>query len=394
VIHRLRSSAEGRYYRDLANFWRRSIVMLSRGGIVLLLPLLALAGCNAAVARALIKAPNRDLAQRGQDAPASVLGEHHVSRQFRVNVGPPPASLQVWIIDPIDGHGTLSIGPDDHGQPVVRLMLRPRTASTVASAAADPPKTPRATLFMLNGLGDDMESPPYEFYSLLMACQGYRVIMVDLRGHGRSTGDHITYGARESLDLVQVLDAVEARGLVAGQVGVIGVSYGGSMAICWAAIDPRVKAVVALEPFSSLSEAANDAGPQLLGNASWMFGPGDFQKIAVIMGHLEGFDPVKDSPLAAIARCRTPVLIFHGKADTFLRPAHSIRLHEAAMDHSQLILVDGATHFDLWLKGLPMIPRESDAWFQRYLEEQPLPAPESSSRPFAPPPSERLGLSP
>jgi len=167
--------------------------------------------------------------------------------------------------------------------------------------------------------------------------------------------------------MVQILDCLEQKGLISGPVGVIGVSYGGSTAICWAAIDPRVRAVVALEPFSSLREAARDAGPVLLGNTRWMFSDGDLQKIAMLVGKREGFDPDRESPLAAIARCKTPVLLFHGKSDDFLRPEQSIRLHDAALDHSKLILVDDANHFTLWFKGLPMIPKEIEAWFVKYL---------------------------
>lgn len=361
----------------------------------MLLPLLALAGCDYDVAKSLVKAPNYQLPDRGIDAPADVLAEHHVSQQFRVNVGPPSASLLVWIINPINSHQRrLWLGPDVNGQPVVLLTDRPPNSPvTLHSTARAALVTPRATLFMLNGLGDDMESPPYEFYSLLMACQGYRVVMLDLRGHGRSTGDHITYGFSESHDLVQILDALQRQGVICGPVGVVGVSYGGAVAICWAAIDPRVRAIVALEPFSSLREATRDAGPSLLGTDRRFFSDDDLQKIAGIMGRMEGFDPDRDSPLAAIARCKTPVLLIHGKSDTFLRPEHSIRLHNAALDHSRLILVDGATHFDLWLKGLPMIPREMDAWFRQYLPA-PSDATPPTTRPFASTQSVRLGLSP
>jgi pimeloyl-ACP methyl ester carboxylesterase len=338
-------------------------------GFLRLLGLLALAGCDSHVAGYFIQAPNRDWSIRGVDAPADVLAEHHVSQQLRLNVGPPDASLLVWIINPIDTHqGTLWLGEGPNGRLAVRLIEHPQNPPTTAPSMAP---TPRATIFMLNGLGDRMESVPYEFYSLLMACEGYRVVMLDLRGQGRSTGDQISYGFHESRDMVQVLDYLEQKGLISGPVGVIGVSYGGSTAICWAAIDPRVRAVVALEPFSSLREAARDAGPILLGNTRWMFSDGDLQKIAELVGKREGFDPDRESPLNAIARCKTPVLLFHGKSDDFLRPAHSIRLHDAAPDHSKLILVDDANHFTLWFKGLPMIPREIDAWFVKYLPTTP-----------------------
>ena len=369
VIRRLRSSAQRRYHRGLTISFKRFLGRLLRGGFGLLLPLLALAGCNGIVANDLVRAQNLDSPIRGKDAPREVLDEHHVSRQLRIDVGPPPASLSVWIVDSIPLPVTISIDSGAHDEPIVRLVYAPQTRPSTRplALATRGAITPRGTLFLLHGLGDSKEYYPYEFYSFIMAGQGYRVILVDSRGHGRSTGDRLTFGYRESRDLVQVLDDLRRRGLIVGNVGVLGISYGASTAICWAAIDPRVRAVVALEPFSSLRDATVDAGPSLLGSSSWMFSNRDLQNIAARVAKLGGFDIDRDSPLAAIARCTTPILLIHGKADNFLLPAHSIRLHQADPDHSKLILVDGASHLDLWFQAVEMITRESNRWFQRYL---------------------------
>ncbi len=304
-----------------------------------------------------------------------MLQEHHVFRQLRIDVGPPPTSLSVWIVDPIPLPVTISIDSDAHGEPAVQLIYPPATRSSTRPAAS-----PRGTLFLLHGLGDNKEYFPYEFYSFILAGQGYRVVLVDSRGHGRSTGQYLTYGAHESRDLVQVLDELQRDGLVVGNVGVLGISYGASTAICWAAIDPRVRAVVALEPFSSLRDAAADAGPILLGSTSWMFSKSDLQKIATRVGEIGDFDVDRDSPLAAIAHCTTPILLIHGKADNFLHPAHSIRLHQADPEHSKLILVDNASHLDLWFRAADMITHESSYWFERYLPSGPSPATQPTAR--------------
>jgi pimeloyl-ACP methyl ester carboxylesterase len=167
--------------------------------------------------------------------------------------------------------------------------------------------------------------------------------------------------------MVQVLNALQQRGLISGEVGVVGISYGASVGICWAAIDPRVRGVVAIEPFCSLRDAIGDAGPIMLHGTQWMFSKSDYVNIMQRIGKIDGFDPDKQSPLFAISHSTTPVLLIHGKADDFVRPIHSVHLHEAAPDHTKLILVDGANHFDLWFKGVDTIMAESDQWFGRYL---------------------------
>jgi pimeloyl-ACP methyl ester carboxylesterase len=334
--------------------------------LLLIYPLL-LAGCDSYVANKFVQAPNRDWpnrywAIRGLDAPQSELLEHHVSQQLRLDVGPPAASLSVWIVNPIPSPDYLFLDSGPFGYPIVRLATPPQDP-----LSTQPAQPPRGTVFLLPGLGDGKEEMKYQFFSLGLACQGYRVILVDLRGQGRSTGDRISYGAIESRDMVQVLDALEQRGLIAGQVGAVGNSYGASVAICWAAIDPRVRGVVALEPFSSLPDAEADAGAMILGPTRWMYSKEDYRDITFRMGRLAGFDPDRQNALFAIAHSDTPVLLIHGQSDDFLRPAHSVRLHAAAPDHSRLILVAGADHFDLWIKGAKIIMRQSEEWFGRYL---------------------------
>ena len=51
---------------------------------------------------------------------------------------------------------------------------------------------------------------------------GYRAVLVDLRGHGRSTGKYLTYGVQEAQDISQVIDALEQQQLIAGEIGVLG----------------------------------------------------------------------------------------------------------------------------------------------------------------------------
>ena len=87
-----------------------------------------------------------------------------------------------------------------------------------------------------------------------LADAGYRAVLVDLRGRGRSTGKYMTFGLQEAKDLSQVIDALEQRGLLAGNLGVYGISYGATTSIHLAAADRRVRAVVAVEPFSTARE--------------------------------------------------------------------------------------------------------------------------------------------
>jgi pimeloyl-ACP methyl ester carboxylesterase len=348
------------------------------GWFIIILVLAFAGGCNRIMADRLIAAQNRRTRPTPLDAPAAVLEEFRVAHQLRVNAGPPAASLSVWVIDPPPDDRTIVLKGD--GQTIVMRRQQPETrpatqATRMTSPATTrlaPPRELRGTIFILHGISHHKEMLPYQFWATLLGASGYRCVLVDLRGHGRSTGDHITYGEAESRDLLRVLDELHRRGLVVGDVGVFGGSFGGSIAIIWASIDSRVKAVVALEPFSSFRDAAMDAGPAVLGRWGWLYRRRDYEQVVRIAARRGGFDPVASSPIAAIARAGAPVLLIHGRDDTFIPPAHSERLHAAAPGRTRLVLVDKADHVTLWQDAAELILRASTAWFGRYLA-QPLP---------------------
>ena len=161
-----------------------------------------------------------------------------------------------------------------------------RTAATLSVEIAGP-ASPRGTVFVLHGIRDSKAS--MRGWGEMLARAGYRAVLVDSRGHGRSTGDWLTYGVNESRDLAQVLDLLASRGQVAGEVGVMGISYGAATAIQWAGLDARVKAVIAVAPFASLRDVVPGYSPVPL--------PDAFLRRAIDLAGLRGgFDPDAASP--------------------------------------------------------------------------------------------------
>jgi pimeloyl-ACP methyl ester carboxylesterase len=84
--------------------------------------------------------------------------------------------------------------------------------------------------------------------------------LVDLRGHGLSTGDRIFFGLQETNDLSRLLDELQRNGQLAEPVAAIGESYGAALSLRWKTVDPRVQSVVAIAPYASLSNATLNLG--------------------------------------------------------------------------------------------------------------------------------------
>ena len=177
--------------------WRRWCLILALMSFLGSVGLVA--GCQNWMARAIVYVPNTDkLVNPDGDLTPEQLARLGIDLQFRVEVGPPTASVSVWIIQPTNSKN-------------------PKADS------------PRATILVLHGLQDKKTS--MILMGKLLAAQGYRAILLDSRGHGRSSGQWLTYGAIESRDLAQVLDDLEQRQLLAEPVGAYGASLGGATAI-------------------------------------------------------------------------------------------------------------------------------------------------------------------
>jgi pimeloyl-ACP methyl ester carboxylesterase len=262
--------------------------------------------CQSLAASAIVNAPNR-----GAPAPRTT-----VDSEIRIPVGPPNAVLSLEVLAP---------------------------------------EVTRATVFVLHGIRADKDST--RGWGALLVKAGFRAVLVDLRGHGRSTGDFLTFGVIESRDLAQLLDALEARGLTVGDVGVLGFSYGGGVAIEWAGIDPRVKAVVAVASFASLRDVVPDYVPML--SRSFVNGAVD------LAGRRGGFDPDDASPVRAMGRTAAPILLIHGLDDHHVPWSHSQHLFDARREHTQLLLIPGANHASIATD--PAVTENAPAWFARYL---------------------------
>lgn len=296
---------------------------------------LAAAGCarlaSVTTAGLMVRAPNRtDPRSYTANRPPLDPRTGNVDGQFRVPVGPPPAELLVSILD-----------------------------------TRKPDRPPAGTILLIHGAygsSEDMAGPARR-----LADAGYRTVLVDLRGHGRSTGDRITYGVRESADMSQVLDYLQRQGLLVGNLGVYGFSFGAATAVQLAGRDPRVRAVVALAPYSSLESVARDLMPTRLPGGRFYADQAWIERTLSEAGRDAGFDYHQANAAGAIPRTRANVLLVHGADDHFVEPHNSVELYRAGYGHTKIVVIDGANHDDLIRDDSGMAASMAVDWFDRWL---------------------------
>lgn len=313
-------------------------------------------GCAASLGGFVVQSPNggKPNSARTLVDPA-VRAQNGIDRFYLLDVGPPAAELGVLQKEPLPIYGE-----------------------------------PRGTILVLHGLGG--ESLWMMHFADKFAEDGYRVFLIDSRGHGASTGKHVTYGALESQDVKQALDALYAADLVVGKVGVFGYSLGASSAILHAAKDDRVEAVVAVAPFRSLEQEAPDYLRGALPGVGALV-PKSLIDAYVRQGAEEaGFAPEQATPEQAIASVKAPTLLLHGEADTLIPVEHSVAIDRASGGKTRLITLPGRGHLSIWIDKEQETSRYARIWFDRYLPAEPafrgvpLPGEPNADAPrFAPP---------
>jgi pimeloyl-ACP methyl ester carboxylesterase len=335
--------------------------------IALLLLLIDTTGCVSQIAaRKIITAPNiqyraqlkessQSLAKFISMVPVTVTNSF---KQFVIPVGPPQASLSVIEM------------PAQNYQLTFDSKVNTRTNSTkkdfclwgnvMTNLVFQPLKEP-ATIFILHGYATPKETMMP--WALTLAQAGYRVVLVDLRGHGQSTGARIFFGKHETADLSHVIDYLRVRGLCEGKIGVLGLSYGATIALHWAAHDSRVGAVVAIAPYNQPDEAM-----KRFAKAMKIPVPQNTAKealeIAATKLDLKWNDWSGD---VAIRQLKQPVLLIGAEKDVVSLPSDIATLKQLAPVGSKSLLIPEADHFVIgfWFHDL----REPvTTWFHENLE--------------------------
>lgn len=285
-------------------------------------------GCTGLLTDLMVKAPNYD---RPLDEPRRVdpgrLEQMNVDEQFTVEVGPPDQTLLVWRMDP----------PDD--API------------------------KGTVLLVHGWRNEMSWMMSTARGL--ARGGYRVILMDLRGHGGSTGRYVSFGVHEARDLVQLVDELERRRLIEGRLGAWGLSMGASTVIQAAAIDERIEAVVAAAAFTSMREVVRHIESSFL--PLTCVGDGDLDALIDAAAATAGYDADDADALDAAPRTDAPILIIHGKWDMIVPHRHGMQLYAAAK-HSRFVSLPFTGHAGIYFDAAGDVRRESLAWFDRHLQ--------------------------
>ena len=263
-----------------------------------------------------------------------------------LDVGPPTARLHYRVVEPADYHLKIVVTNwMERGTERYQFNFNVKMPESNAWTTH-----PRGTVFLLHGYGlAEFSMVPWAFR---LAQDGWRCVLVDLRGHGRSTGKWIYYGLTETKDMSQLLDGLTNEFQISQPVAVIGDSYGAALALRWKTTEPRVGPVVAMAPFCVLSNAVLNLCRDYAGCLPQSVVRSGLRNLPEVLGV-----PAADlDTTTVLARHPVKALFVTGSKDNIIPPAEERKLFEEALPGSQLIVVPGATHENLSYHFVELVP--------------------------------------
>jgi uncharacterized protein len=194
-------------------------------------------------------------------------------------------------------------------------------------------------------------------FAAALHARGFAVLMIDMRGHGRSGDAHFSFGLNERRDVEGAVDWLKGQGFRAGSIGVMGVSMGAASSIGAAADDSDIGALVADCSYAAIYPIIQKEWR----GASGL--PEFFLPSTLLVGQLlYGYDIADASPVDEVGRIAPrPLLLIHGAADQLIPVAQAEQL-KAAAPSAELWEVPGAGHAGAYLAN-PQAYVEKVAWF-------------------------------
>jgi dipeptidyl aminopeptidase/acylaminoacyl peptidase len=158
---------------------------------------------------------------------------------------------------------------------------------------------------------------------------GYNILLIDMRGHGLSDGDHYSLGFYEQWDIVGAANYLKSRGFNPNAIGAMGWSMGAASTIMAFSQTPDIKAIVSDSGYANLSSLDGLLYPGALLTCRW----------------LRGFDLEQIKPEEAITKIGSRhALVIQGDQDHNVPVENAYKLKQAGGANVELWVLPGVAH--------------------------------------------------
>lgn len=173
---------------------------------------------------------------------------------------------------------------------------------------------------------------------------GFNLLLVDQRAHGKSEGTYIGFGCLDRFDAKAWIDYIVQRQGEGCRILLHGDSMGAATVLMTAGLElpPQVKAAVSDCAFTS----AWDVFSAVLKNMYHLPAFPIMQIANQMVKKRAGYELDECSARNEVGRTRLPILFIHGAADSFVPCSMAHELYDACRSEKRLVIVEGAGHVE------------------------------------------------
>ncbi len=190
---------------------------------------------------------------------------------------------------------------------------------------------------------------------------GYNCIIYDLRGHGENESTFTTYGIREALDLISLIEDTRKRYSDITVLGLHGESLGAATTITSLKYKPEIDFAVADCGFSDIDNVLREG----YRNAHV---PVFLVDLADLGAKIRYHYSLKDMrPINSLEDNTIPILFLHGEDDTFILPKNSMDMADRTKGKHELHLIPKAGHAESILVDPELYKQYVTAFLENYM---------------------------
>ena len=184
----------------------------------------------------------------------------------------------------------------------------------------------------------------YSTLAIFYKNNGYNLLLVDERAHGKSEGTYIGFGCLDRHDAISWIDEMIKMHGEDCKILLHGDSMGGSTVLMTTGLElpPQVKAAVSDCAFTSAWEVFSSVLKNM-----YHLPPFPIMQISNQMVKKKaGYELDECNARIEVAKAKIPILFMHGDSDTFVPCSMVHELYEACNTEKKLVVIEGAGHVE------------------------------------------------
>ena len=201
-------------------------------------------------------------------------------------------------------------------------------------------------------------------YAVLWRKLGYNCVIYDNRGHGVNAPATITFGIRESRDLMTVIEDTYERYGRDIHIGLHGESMGAGLQLMALSHNPKVDFIVNDCGYSEILPVLRWKVKQGFGLPGWL---ADWASPYCKLFFGYKFEEVR--PIDRLKENEIPICFAHGTGDTFTAHWHSEKMYEANKGYKELHLFEGVDHAECIVKDTERYYKMMKAFVEKVYEK-------------------------